>query len=240
MNDELTEPRVSRGLLITLAAVAALALVFLFVIQPMLMNDDAAAPVEPVVALSAPATPAPGAAGEAALDEDPAVGDPGDDDATDPDQGGAAAAGQPDEPAERPKPKRRARQPVTETFEVFSARDPFQQLVVAPSEQGAGTGEQTTNTDGGTDSGSETGATPPDSSGGTTSVDGTIFEVTDVYVGDDGEPVALVTVNGKGYEVREGDVFAEHFEVLDLDESCGTFRYGDERFTLCEGEQIRK
>lgn len=249
MNDELTEPRGNRTLLIALAVVAALALLFLFVIQPMLLADeDPDVIVDPVVALSAPATPVP-----AGADDAPAPAG-ADDDATQPERGGAASAGKSGEPAQQAEPSKKRRAPVQETFEVFSARDPFQQLVVASSEDGAGAatdGQATgdgdgTGSDDGTGSGTGTGSDPgsgntqPGNGGGSTSVDGIVFVVTDVFVGDDGEPVALVTVNGKGYEVRQGDVFAEHFEVLDLDESCGTFRYGDERFTLCEGEEIRK
>lgn len=81
-------------------------------------------------------------------------------------------------------------------------------------------------------------ATPSPSS--EASVGATTIALVDVFVDDDGEPAALVTVNGTGYEVREGDPFATRFQIIDISGDCGTFLFGDNRFTLCEGQEIRK
>lgn len=50
----------------------------------------------------------------------------------------------------------------------------------------------------------------------------------------DGEPVAQVEVDGVVYIVGEGETFDDNFELLDISGDCATFRFGDERFTLCE------
>jgi hypothetical protein len=49
-----------------------------------------------------------------------------------------------------------------------------------------------------------------------------------------------VTVNGRSYDVAEGETFAQRFRLLDLTGECGTFLFGDSRFVLCEGDEIRK
>jgi sulfur carrier protein ThiS len=49
-----------------------------------------------------------------------------------------------------------------------------------------------------------------------------------------------VTVNGAGYEVREGQTFADNLRLLDISGTCATFLFGDSRFTICEGGSIRK
>jgi hypothetical protein len=172
--------------------------------------------------------------------------------------------------------------PPAETFEVFNARDPFQQLVrEAPAGGGGGGGGPGPGipTDGASPSpGATLGPTPgptvspspgattspqPDSDGdGTPDVDedddtdgdgdvdgddeggadvgGTTVTVVDVFTDDDGERKASVTVNGTGYTVGEGDEFAGRFRLLDISGRCATMLFGDSRFTLCEGERIRK
>jgi hypothetical protein len=51
---------------------------------------------------------------------------------------------------------------------------------------------------------------------------------------------ASITVNGQGFDVGEGETFATSFRVLDISGSCATLLFGDSRFTLCTGEEIRK
>ncbi len=190
-----------------------------------------------------------------------------------------------------------------ETFEVFSARDPFQQLVrdgeggngggapnptpadptpgvtpQPPADPGAptvpggtptaspspapppgdGTGTDTGDGNGdgngtgngggtGTGDGSDGDDPPPTGGGGddndddgSANVGGTTVTLVDVFTGDDGERKATVTVNGSGYNVGEGATFASRFRLLDISGSCSTMLFGDSRFTLCEGERIRK
>lgn len=138
-----------------------------------------------------------------------------------------------------------------ETTEVFAARDPFAQLV----SDGAGTGTGTAPGGGTTgpgstpspgdpggdpgDDGDSGGAPPRPRNGSSAEVGGTRVKLVDVY-DDDGEERALVTVNGRSYDVAEGEPFGDRFRLLDLSGDCGTFLFGDSRFVLCEGDEIRK
>lgn len=125
--------------------------------------------------------------------------------------------------------------PVPETFEVFTARDPFQQLVLLtpPPSQPAAPAP--------TPSPLASGSPGPVSPAAPTSnarIGATSVKLVDVFDAE-GSSAALVTVNGSGYEVREADEFAGSFRALDISGACATFLFGDSRFTLCEGEQIR-
>ena len=57
-----------------------------------------------------------------------------------------------------------------------------------------------------------------------------------------GRVVAQVRVNDTVYTVGEGEVFAENYRVLSIDETneCGRFIFGDEQFRLCRGEETLK
>lgn len=57
-----------------------------------------------------------------------------------------------------------------------------------------------------------------------------------------GRVVAQVRVNDTVHTVGEGDVFAENYRVLSIDEAnkCGRFIFGDEQFRLCRGEETLK
>lgn len=72
-----------------------------------------------------------------------------------------------------------------------------------------------------------------------TSVDATAIVLEEVF-DEDGQDVVIVQVGGEGYEAAEGDTVAGNLTVLDIADSCATMRFGDTRFILCEGEQIRK
>ena len=171
--------------------------------------------------------------------------------------------------------------PPAETFEVFNARDPFQQLVREPppggGNGGSGPGPTTPASPGTgpfdpspspspvptvTTSPSPGTSPQPDSDGDgipdadedadvdgdgdvdeddkSADVGGTTVTVVDVFTDDDGERKASVTVNGTGYTVGEGDEFAGRFRLLDISGRCATMLFGDSRFTLCEGDRIRK
>lgn len=139
--------------------------------------------------------------------------------------------------------------PVPETFEVFTARDPFQQLATpivttpgdpsAPTAPGAPTAptapRDPTAPPADPTAPRDPGAPPPDAEVGATRV-----RLVDVFVDDNGAQKVLVTVNGSGYEVAAGEQFADRFRVLDISPPCATFLFGDSRFVLCMGEEIRK
>lgn len=112
----------------------------------------------------------------------------------------------------------------------FSGRDPFQPLVTAiePGTPGVEPTETPTGTVGGTDG---------DGDGAPDEV--RRVGLLDVFT-EDGERVATVDVDGDQYTVREGETFAESFRLLDLTRDCGTFVFGDERFTLCIGQEVNK
>ncbi|MDX1745820.1 MAG: hypothetical protein R3324_07775 [Halobacteriales archaeon] len=69
--------------------------------------------------------------------------------------------------------------------------------------------------------------------------DGRVVSVVDVFT-EDGQARAVVQVDDQLFEVDEGDVFAENFEVLSIDPPCVTLLFGDDSFTLCEGERVLK
>ena len=207
----------NRTLLISLGGVAAAVLLFVFVVSPLLFGGDD-------------------------VDEGPVeVADASDDDDI------------AHEPAEDPEAETIAdegqAQPVPETFEVFTARDPFQQLVVddaipASAEPGEGDGDgdgdgDDADGDGDSDGSEDDDDSDDDGEPSDVEVDGTTVRLEEVFGGDDGDR-AQVTVNARGYDVAEGDDFASRFRLLELSDQCATLLYGDQRFTLCEGETIRK
>jgi hypothetical protein len=142
-------------------------------------------------------------------------------------------------PTAEPVPPEPGRRP-PRTFAFFGGRDPFVPLVVA--EEGAG--------------GTGTAAAPTEPTDGEVPTDG--FEPTDGgQDGDGAGPVAMggrevvlidvftrggeqvvqVSVDGETFVVDEGERFAGNFEVTSIEGTCATFLFGDESFTLCEGER---
>jgi hypothetical protein len=210
------EPAVRRPLLIALGALAALAGLWFLVLAPMLNSADE----DDTFVVERP--PRPAAAESLGTAPDSAPG-------TAP---GAA-------PGEEPS----AGDLLPESYEVFSARDPFHELV--SDDQGSGgtpvaqpvvqPGAPDGSTGGSTDGGSE-----PDGSGSDgAQVGGTDVKLVDVYDAE-GVERAIVSVNGRTHDVAEGETFAERFRMLDISGSCATILFGDSRFVLCEGEEIRK
>jgi hypothetical protein len=61
----------------------------------------------------------------------------------------------------------------------------------------------------------------------------------EVFTDQSGTVVASVRVNDVTYQVGEGDEFATSYRVLDLDigTRCAQLLFGDDRFSLCEGEE---
>lgn len=211
---DLDRPPVSRGLLIALGAIVVLAVLWLLVLGPAMTGEDDTGDIVVPPVVRTPEPPVPG-------EETP--GDGG--------------------------------ELYPETTEVFAARDPFAQLVSNSSGSTAAPGGGTATPPGGTtapgssggpsggDGGSSGGSggepTAPPRSGSSADVGGTRVKLVDVY-DDDGEERALVTVNGRSYDVAEGEAFGDRFRLLDLSGECGTFLFGDSRFVLCEGDEIRK
>jgi hypothetical protein len=149
-----------------------------------------------------------------------------------------APAAAPDEPQAKAEPDEPKKQPV-ETFELFASKDPFEPLVDPTVATGAGTTTGATTTTGGTGgTGGTTGGTGGPAGGGET-VGGHSVRLVDVFL-DEGAPRAQVEVDGTVYTVAEGEVFAENFELVSASGECATMLFGDDQFTLCEGEEILK
>ena len=110
-----------------------------------------------------------------------------------------------------------------ESSEVFEGKDPFKPLIDV-----AGPGE--TPPPGG-------GTPTPGATGGTRT--GTRVELVDIFM-QDGVRFASVRVSGESHNVKEGDTFAGNYRVVSLTDECGTFVLGDERFTLCIGQEVFK
>lgn len=143
-------------------------------------------------------------------------------------------------PTPSPLPENDALYP--ENSDAFSSRDPFAQLVAGEVEPGAPASPGVV-TPGAGGAGPSASPSPSGSAGGSprsgssAEVGGTEIKLIDVY---DEATRAVVTVNGRSYDVAEGETFAERFRLLDLTDDCGTFLFGDSRFVLCEGDEIRK
>ena len=148
-----------------------------------------------------------------------------------------------------------------ETFEVFASKDPFEPLVNPAGITGAptgaatgtdpGTGETPAAGDGtGTDPGAGTGTDPGAGNGsgtgngggsgdGSSNVSGHTVRLIDVYR-QNGRDRAQVQVDGTVYTVDVGERFAENFELVDISGECASILYGDDQFSICEGEEILK
>ncbi len=133
-----------------------------------------------------------------------------------------------------------------ETFEVFAPKDPFKPLVTlgagtAPPGDPGATGGTDADGDGIIDGGSGTGTGTGTGTGdgGGENVGGHRVTLVDVYR-DGGRARAQVQVDGTVYTVDEGERFADNFQLLSLNGDCATMLFGDDQFTLCEGEEILK
>ncbi len=132
------------------------------------------------------------------------------------------------------------------SFDVFMGKNPFTPLA-SPAGAGGTTGGGTTGTTlagGGTAAaGGSTGTTVVSgASGGAATAPRASQRVAllNVYT-KNGQTVADVRVNDTVYTaVAPGQTFASSFQVVSLQGKCGTFLFGDERFQLCEGEEVLK
>jgi hypothetical protein len=76
-------------------------------------------------------------------------------------------------------------------------------------------------------------------SNGSVQCDGMVVSLVDVFT-DQNASGAVVRVDDALYEVSSGETFASNFRVLSIEAPCVTLQYGDDRFSLCEGESILK
>ena len=143
-----------------------------------------------------------------------------------------------------------SKQDPVETFEVFAPKDPFDPLI---SQAAAGGGDP--GTAGGTVAGADGTTTATPAGDGTTTtttttqggggsrsdeIGGHRVRVVDVFSGGGGERRAQIQVDGTVYTVNEGERFASNFQLLDTSGACATMLFGDDEFTLCEGEEVLK
>lgn len=133
---------------------------------------------------------------------------------------------------------------VEPTFNVFSARDPFDQLVAdtTGTDDSVGTTTPTSSTTPAADTSQPSTDTTPgaeNGDGAQTTVGTTTIRLDEVFR-EGGTDKVLVQVNSDGYEAAEDETVAGSLTVLDIEGSCATMRFTDTRFILCEGEQIRK
>ena len=164
--------------------------------------------------------------------------------ATTDDAAGVAREGDDERTAKKDDKKK---EPV-ETFELFASKDPFEPLI---DETPAATGTTApgtttppaTTTPGTTDPGTtDPGTTDPgttDPGAGGQAVGGHTVRLVDVF-SQDGSPRAQVSVDGSVYTVAEGETFADSFQLTSVSGTCATMLFGDDQFTLCEGEEILK
>jgi len=103
------------------------------------------------------------------------------------------------------------------TSDIFEGRDPFEPLVDQTGGDGNGSG------------------VVPGNGGGTSK----LVLLVDIFE-QDGVLMAVVDVGGEQFTVVEGDTFDDNFQLLDLTRRCGSFSFGDEAFTLCIGQEVRK
>jgi hypothetical protein len=128
-----------------------------------------------------------------------------------------------------------------ETFEVFAPKDPFRPLISAAAGGATATGAAATEASPGTGqpSGGSDISGGAGGGGGSESIGGHRVRLIDTFRRG-GEDQARVQVDGTVYTVGEGDRFAENFEILSISGQCASMLFGDDQFSLCEGEEILK
>jgi len=146
--------------------------------------------------------------------------------------------------AAKPAVKKPVAQPAT--YADTSARtDPFKPLIVEPVVAPAGpvvAPPVTGGTTDGTTSGGTTGGTTAPSgttSGTATNVGGQRVALVHVYA-KDGSSYAQTKVGDTVHTPKVGDVFAGTYKLLAVSGKTATYLYGDEQFTLSEGQEVLK
>jgi hypothetical protein len=70
-------------------------------------------------------------------------------------------------------------------------------------------------------------------------IEGHRVRVVDVFREGEGRR-AQIQIDDTVYTVDRGERFAQNFQLLSTSGDCATMLYGDDEFTLCEGEEILK
>jgi hypothetical protein len=92
---------------------------------------------------------------------------------------------------------------------------------------------------GGTDVGAPA-PSPGCSSGEELVCDGRVVSLLDIRTDEDGQPVAIVQVGSTVYEARVGETFAGTFRVQSISGDQVFLLYGDDGFDLREGDRVLK
>jgi hypothetical protein len=140
--------------------------------------------------------------------------------------------------AAKPAAKPVATQPKTYA-DVAARTDPFAPLVRPPVEAAPGAvsapSTTTTGTTSGTTSGTPTGTKP----GSSTTVAGQRVALVKVFV-KDGKTYAQTKVGDTVYTPAVGTVFAGSYKLLATGTKSATYLFGDEQFSLSEGQEVLK
>jgi hypothetical protein len=128
---------------------------------------------------------------------------------------------------------------IAESFQQYSARNPFRCTFACPVPATTTTG--TSGTSGSTTGG--TSASPsPSPQGGTTSgtqqpsSGGSSVTLKEIIGGNK----AVVQVSGQTYTVGVGETFAGNYKLTRIAGNCASFVQGDSPFTLCTGQSVLK
>lgn len=133
-----------------------------------------------------------------------------------------------------------------ETFQVFLSRDPFEPVLPEIVSGGGGGGDGNGGPGdpggpGGGDGGNGgTGSDPLcEDAGAQATCEGLTVTLIDV-IDDQNGPRIIVQVEDTLYEVTVGSVFAGSFRVLAITPPCADLLFGDDTFTLCQGDRVLK
>jgi hypothetical protein len=129
------------------------------------------------------------------------------------------AIGQPSAPIEQPA--NNVAGGAVETSELFAPKDPFDPLISTSSQAGGRT------------AGSSARSSRGPAGIGERKV--LLVASTSRHGGS-----AEVRVDGTSYTVARGETFADHFKLLAASGDCVAMLFGDQEFTLCEGDEILK
>lgn len=138
-------------------------------------------------------------------------------------------------PARRPAPSVTSTpspspaQPPAETFEQFGSKDPFRPLVTAGAPP----------TTGGPAPAPSPAPAGPGAAGAPAPTGGQRVALLDIFE-EGGTQKAQVRVGSTVYTVEVGQVFATNFKLVSISGNCATLLHGDDKFTLCEGEEVIK
>jgi hypothetical protein len=128
----------------------------------------------------------------------------------------------------------RTKTPV-ETSKVFASKDPFEPLVdIAGTDEAANdTGDRVSTRAG---AGKNDKRSTSASESAASRSEGTSVSVVDVGKG----ATVDVDVEGRVLRVTKGDRFARNFKLLFVDGKCVSMLFGDDQFSICEGEEVLK